>query len=105
MCSCRRRDKTIRLRMVAMPSRELKVLLRDEVLIPNRPKMIENVVRNGLILPGLFDLTSLFLHNCGKWELAPDIFLDHRPDSPFNESPFFRMIPMAERCRPENPFA
>jgi len=39
------RDKTIRLRMVAMPSRELKVLLqRMKVLIPNRPKMIENVV-------------------------------------------------------------
>jgi transposase len=39
------RDKTIRLRMVAMPSRGLKVLLqRMKVLIPNRPKMIENVV-------------------------------------------------------------
>jgi hypothetical protein len=39
------RDKTIRLRMVAMPLRELKVLLqRMKVLIPNRPKMIENVV-------------------------------------------------------------
>lgn len=40
-----RRDKTFRLRMVATPSRELKVLLqRIKVLIPNRPKMIENVV-------------------------------------------------------------
>ena len=39
------RDKTLRLRMVATPSRELKVLLqRMKILIPNRPKMIENVV-------------------------------------------------------------
>ncbi len=39
------RDKTIRLRMVATPARELKVLLqRMKILIPNRPKMIENVV-------------------------------------------------------------
>jgi len=39
------RDKIIRLRMVATPSRELKVLLqRLKILIPNRPKMIENVV-------------------------------------------------------------
>jgi hypothetical protein len=31
--------------MVATPSRDLKVLLqRMKVLIPNRPKMIENVV-------------------------------------------------------------
>jgi len=39
------RDKTIRLRMVATPARGLKVLLqRMKILIPNRPKMIENVV-------------------------------------------------------------
>jgi transposase len=39
------RDKTLRLRMVTTPSRELKVLLqRMKILIPNRPKMIENVV-------------------------------------------------------------
>ena len=39
------RDKTLRLRMVAAPSREFKVLLqRMKILIPNRPKMIENVV-------------------------------------------------------------
>jgi hypothetical protein len=39
------RDKTLRLRMVATPSRELKVLLqRMKILIPNRPNMIENVV-------------------------------------------------------------
>jgi transposase len=39
------RDKTLRLRMVATPSRELKILLqRMKILIPNRPKMIENVV-------------------------------------------------------------
>jgi transposase len=39
------RDKTLRLRMVATPSRELKVLLqRMKILIPNRPKMIQNVV-------------------------------------------------------------
>jgi len=36
------REKIIRLRMVATPSRELKVLLqRLKILIPNRPKMIE----------------------------------------------------------------
>jgi transposase len=39
------RDKTIRLRTVATPARGLKVLLqRMKILIPNRPKMIENVV-------------------------------------------------------------
>ena len=39
------REKTIRLRMVATPARELKVLLqRMKILIPNRPKIIENVV-------------------------------------------------------------
>ena len=38
-------DKIVRLRMVATPSRELKELLqRMKILIPNRPKMIENVV-------------------------------------------------------------
>ena len=31
--------------MVATPARELKVLLQQmKILIPNRPKMIENVV-------------------------------------------------------------
>jgi hypothetical protein len=39
------REKPLRLRMVATPSRELKVLLqRMKILIPNRPKRIENVV-------------------------------------------------------------
>jgi transposase len=39
------REKILRLRMVATPSRDLKVLLqRMKILIPNRPKMIENVV-------------------------------------------------------------
>ncbi len=39
------REKTIRLRMVATPARELKVLVqRMKILIPNRPKIIENVV-------------------------------------------------------------
>ncbi len=39
------RDKTIRLRVVANPSKELKVLLqRMRLLLPNRPKIIENVV-------------------------------------------------------------
>ena len=39
------RDKTIRLRMVATPARELKVLLqRMRIPIPNRPNIIENVV-------------------------------------------------------------
>jgi len=39
------RDKTIRLRMVATPARELKVLFQSmKILIPNRPKIIENVV-------------------------------------------------------------
>ncbi|MEI6704829.1 MAG: IS1634 family transposase [Deltaproteobacteria bacterium] len=40
------REKTIRLRMVATPEKHLKVLLqRMKILIPNRPKMIENVVQ------------------------------------------------------------
>jgi transposase len=39
------REKTIRLRMVATPARELKVLLqRMKILIPNRSRRIENVV-------------------------------------------------------------
>ncbi len=39
------REKIIRLRMVATPTRELKILLqRLKVLIPNKPKTIENVV-------------------------------------------------------------
>jgi transposase len=39
------REKTIRLRMVATPEKQLKVLLqRLKILIPNRAKIIENVV-------------------------------------------------------------
>jgi transposase len=39
------REKTIRLRVAATPSPELKVLLqRMKLLLPNRPKVIENVV-------------------------------------------------------------
>jgi transposase len=39
------REKTIRLRMVATPAKELKELLqRMKIFIPNRPKIIENVV-------------------------------------------------------------
>jgi transposase len=39
------REKTIRLRMVATPEKHLKVLLqRMKMLVPNRPKVIENVV-------------------------------------------------------------
>jgi transposase len=39
------REKTIRLRMVATPPKELKVLLqRMKIPLPNKPKFIENVV-------------------------------------------------------------
>jgi hypothetical protein len=39
------RDKPIRLRVVATPSPELKMLLqRMKLLLPNRPKIIQNVV-------------------------------------------------------------
>jgi len=39
------REKTIRLRMVATPEKHLKILLqRMKLIIPNRPKVIENVV-------------------------------------------------------------
>ena len=39
------REKTIRLRVAATPSPELKILLqRMKLLLPNRPKVIENVV-------------------------------------------------------------
>jgi len=38
-------DKTLRLRMVATPPKDLKVLLqRLKILVPNKPKIIENVV-------------------------------------------------------------
>jgi hypothetical protein len=40
------RDKQIRLRVVSTAPKELKVLLRKiKVLLPNRPKIIENVVQ------------------------------------------------------------
>ncbi|MDP1625475.1 MAG: IS1634 family transposase [bacterium] len=40
------KDKTIRLRVVSTPSKELKVLLqRMNILMPNRAKIIENVVK------------------------------------------------------------
>lgn len=40
------RDKTIRLRVVSTPSKELKVLLqRIKILLPNKPKIIQNVVQ------------------------------------------------------------
>jgi len=40
------RDKTIRLRVVSTPSKELKVLLqRMRILLPNKPKFIQNVVQ------------------------------------------------------------
>lgn len=40
------KDKTIRLRVVSTPSKELKVLLqRMKIVLPNRPKIIENVVK------------------------------------------------------------
>jgi transposase len=39
------REKTIRLRMVATAPKELKVLLqRMKILLPNKPKVLENVV-------------------------------------------------------------
>ena len=39
------RDKIIRLRVVATPSAQLKMLLlRLKLLLPNRPKIVENVV-------------------------------------------------------------
>ena len=39
------REKTIRLRVAATPSPQLKILLqRMKLLLPNRPKVIENVV-------------------------------------------------------------
>jgi len=40
------RDKIIRLRVVSTPSKELKVLLqRMKILLPNKPKIIQNVVQ------------------------------------------------------------
>jgi transposase len=39
------KDKTIRLRVVSTPSKELKVLLqRMKILLPSKPKVIANVV-------------------------------------------------------------
>jgi transposase len=40
------RDKTIRLRVISTPPKELKVLLqRMKILLPNNPKIIQNVVQ------------------------------------------------------------
>lgn len=39
-------DKTLRLRVVSTPPKQLKVLLqRLKIQLPNRPKIIENVVK------------------------------------------------------------
>ena len=41
------KDKSLRLRVVSTPPKELKVLLqRLKIRLPNRPKIIENVVKN-----------------------------------------------------------
>lgn len=41
-----KKDKTIRLRVVSTPSKELKVLLQSlKIPLPNKPKIIENVVQ------------------------------------------------------------
>jgi hypothetical protein len=40
------KDTTIRLRVISTPPKALKVLLqRMKILLPNRPKIIENVVQ------------------------------------------------------------
>ena len=40
------KDKNIRVRVVSTPSKELKVLLQTmKIFLPNRPKIIENVVK------------------------------------------------------------
>jgi len=39
------RDKQVRLRVVSTAPKELKVLLQKMKLLPNRPKVIENVVQ------------------------------------------------------------
>ncbi len=40
------KDTTIRLRVVSTPSKALRVLLqRMHILLPNRPKIIDNVVQ------------------------------------------------------------
>jgi len=45
------KEKTIRLRVAATPSPELKVLLhRMKLLLPNRPKILENVVQKNVSL-------------------------------------------------------
>jgi hypothetical protein len=44
------RDKTIRLRVVATAPQPLKVLLqRMKILLPNRPRVIENVVQKNAL--------------------------------------------------------
>jgi transposase len=46
------KDKTIRLRVAATPAPELKVLLqRMKLLLPNRPKILQNVVQKNAGLP------------------------------------------------------
>jgi hypothetical protein len=46
MCFYRHVRKPSDFRMVATPEKQLKVLLqRMKILIPNRPKVIENVVQ------------------------------------------------------------
>jgi hypothetical protein len=45
------KDKTIRLRVVATASQPLKVFLqRMKILLPNRPRMIKNVVDKNALL-------------------------------------------------------
>jgi len=63
------REKNLRLRMVATPDDELKVLLqRMKIPLPNKPKVIENVVtKMAWFLSQLLNITSLKFYNCGRW--------------------------------------
>jgi hypothetical protein len=46
------KDKTIRLRVVASAPQELKVLLqRMKIWLPNRPRIIEDVVQKNAFFP------------------------------------------------------
>jgi hypothetical protein len=67
------RGKNIRLRVVTTVPKELKVLLqRMKVMLPSRPKIIENVVqKNALFKAQQAVITTTQFFNCGRWAKFP----------------------------------
>jgi hypothetical protein len=72
------RGKNIRLRVVTTVPKELKVLLqRMKVMLPSRPKIIENVVqKNALFKAQQAVITTTQFFNCGRWAKSSSVAID-----------------------------